>query len=82
MGDLYSWFPEKSDSAARFYARAASLEKNTAKRIEYYKAIAGLYKKMRDYKDQAEWLGKYYNSDSTATNTDLFNWGIAEYLCR
>ncbi len=80
MGDLYSRFPEKSDSAAQYYAKAASIEKDRAKRIEYYKTIAGLYKKIRDYKDQAEWLGKYYTSDSSATNTDLFNWGIAEYL--
>ena len=80
MGDLYSRFPEKYDSATQYYARAASIEKDSAKRIEYYKTIAGLYKKIKDYKDQAIWLGKYYESDSAATNTDLFNWGIAEYL--
>lgn len=80
MGDLYSLFPEKSDSAAKYYIWAASMEKNSVKRTEYYKTIAGLYKKVSDYKDQAEWLGKFYTSDSAATNTDLFNWGIAEYL--
>jgi tetratricopeptide (TPR) repeat protein len=80
MGDLYSRFPEKSDSAAQYYVRAASIEKDYKRRIEYYKTIAGLYKKIRDYKDQAVWLGKYYKDDSAGTNTDLFNWGIAEYL--
>ena len=80
MGDLYSRFPEKSDSAAQFYARASFIEKDSLKRFEYYKTIAGLYKKIKDYKDQADWLGKYYKSNAGATNTDLFNWGIASYL--
>lgn len=80
MGDLLSRFPEKSDSAALYYARACTMEKDSVKRIAYYKNIAGLYKKIRDYKDQAVWLGRYYNSSATATNIDLFNWGIAEYL--
>ncbi len=80
MGELYSRFPEKSNAAALYYAKAASMEKDSAKRTEYYKTIAGLYKKIKDYKDQAEWLGKYYKSNSAVTNTDLFNWGIAEYL--
>ncbi len=80
MGDLYSRFPEKSDSAAQFYARASCIEKDSIKRFEYYKTIAGLYKKIKDYKDEADWLGKYYKSNANATNTDLFNWGIASYL--
>ncbi len=80
MGDLYSRFTEKSDSAAQFYARASCIEKDSIKRFEYYKTIAGLYKKIKDYKDEADWLGKYYKSNASATNTDLFNWGIASYL--
>jgi tetratricopeptide (TPR) repeat protein len=80
MGDLYSKFPEKSDSAAQFYARASCIEKDSLKRFEYYKTIAGLYKRIKDYRDEADWLGKYFNSDANASNTDLFNWGIAEYL--
>ena len=80
MGDFYSRFPEKSDSAAQYYARASCIEKDSLKRYEYYKTIAGLYKKIKDYRDQADWLGKYYKSNASATNTDLFNWGIATYL--
>ncbi len=80
MGDLYSRFPGKSDSAAQFYARASRIEKDSTKRFECYKTIAGLYKKIKDYKDEADWLGKYYKSNANATNTDLFNWGIASYL--
>jgi tetratricopeptide (TPR) repeat protein len=80
MGELYARFPEQSGDAAQYYAKAASMEKDSAKKIEYYKTIAGLYKKIKDYKDQAEWLGKYYVSNAKATNSDLFNWGITEYL--
>ena len=80
MGDLYARFPGKSDSAAQYYARASYIVKDSIKRCEYYKTIAGLYKKIKDYKDEADWLGRYYKSNANATNTDLFNWGIASYL--
>ena len=80
MGDLYSRFPGKSDSAAEYYIKASCFEKDSVKKTSYYKTIAGLYKKIKDYRHEAEWLGKYYKSDTSATNTDLFNWGIALYL--
>ncbi len=80
MGDLYSRFPGKSDSAAVYYAMASTHEKDSLKRLSYYKTIAGLYKKIKDFKDETFWLEKYYTSDPIASNTDLFNWGIASYL--
>ena len=36
MGELYSRFPEKYNTAALYYVKAASIEKESAKRIEYY----------------------------------------------
>jgi tetratricopeptide (TPR) repeat protein len=80
MGDMLAHFPEKADSAALMYGRAADMEKDSAKRTAFYKTIAGLFKKAGDYKNQAIWLGRYYHSTAQPTNIDLFNWGIADYL--
>jgi tetratricopeptide (TPR) repeat protein len=80
MGEMLARFSDKADSAAAFYGRAADLEKDSNKRIGYYKTIASLYKKAGDHKNQAVWLGRYYNTTPQPTNLDLFNWGIAEYL--
>ncbi len=80
MGELYARFPEKSDSAAACFAKAVSLEKDDSKKIEYYKKISGLFKKEKDYNNEAVWLGRYCQSNSKASNLDLFNWGMAHYL--
>ncbi|MEP6747015.1 MAG: tetratricopeptide repeat protein [Bacteroidota bacterium] len=80
MGDMYNETAGKADSAVYYYSRGARLEKDTSAKIVYYKKIADLYKKIKDYNNEALWLGKYYNGKSSATNVDLFNWGLANYL--
>lgn len=80
MGDMYLTAEGKEDSAALYYEKGVALEKDTAAKIGYYKKIAGLYKKVKDYNNEATWLGKYYNENPTASNVDLFNWGLANYL--
>jgi tetratricopeptide (TPR) repeat protein len=80
LGDMLARFPEKADSAAKVYARAADMEMDSSKKAVLCKTIAGLYKKAGDHKSQAHWLGRYYNSTTSANNVDLFNWGIAEYM--
>ena len=80
MGDLFSRFPYKLDSGAMYYAKAMEYEKDSVKKTQDYKTIIKLYKKTRDYGNQALWEGRYFRSHSRTTNLDLFNWGISEYL--
>ncbi|MEP7280309.1 MAG: hypothetical protein ABI813_16800, partial [Bacteroidota bacterium] len=80
MGEIYSSFEEKEDSAAYYFAKGAEMEKDDAVKGGYYKKISGLYKKKKDYNNQARWLGKYCAINPNASNVDLFNWGLASYL--
>ena len=80
MGDIYVAKDGAVDSAAYYYAKGAGLEKDSTEKIASYKKIAGLYKKIKDYNNEAFWLGKYYNEKAGAGNVDLFNWGLANYL--
>jgi tetratricopeptide (TPR) repeat protein len=81
MGDIYDKM-QQPDSAATYYVRAADMEKDTTKSIAYSKKLAELYKKLKDYPNQAVWLGKYYQHSPQATNLDLFNWGLAHYMAK
>ncbi len=82
MGDIYNVMNGKEDSAALYYARASTLEEDNALKLGYYKKIAGLYNKMKDYHNESIWLSKYYVGNPAATNVDLFNWGISYYKAR
>jgi tetratricopeptide (TPR) repeat protein len=81
MGDIYDKM-QQPDSAASYYVRAAALEKDTVKSIAYDKKLAELYKRLKDYPNQATWLGKYYQHSAQSTNLDLFNWGLANYMAK
>ena len=81
MGEIYDELGQ-TDSAATYLIKASAMEKDTAQRLAYAKKLAGLYKKDKDYTNQAIWLGKYYVGNSKATNLDLFNWGLAHYMAR
>lgn len=78
MGEIYEALGQ-TDSAAAYLAKAGNREKDTLQRREYAKKLAGLYKKEKDYSNQAIWLGRYYTGNDKATNLDLFNWGLAHY---
>jgi tetratricopeptide (TPR) repeat protein len=80
MANMYGRFPGKEDSAAYFFSKVIKMEKDTALKINYYKTMADLYKKMNDHQNQSLWLGRYYQSNPKAGNVDLFNWGMASYL--
>jgi tetratricopeptide (TPR) repeat protein len=81
MGEIYDMLG-KQDSAVGYYVKAANLEKDSLQHRAYAKKLADVYKKQKDYADQALWLGKYYEGNSTATNLDLFNWGLAHYMAK
>jgi tetratricopeptide (TPR) repeat protein len=81
MGEIYDMLV-RPDSAVAYYVKAGNLEKDSAERRSYARKLAGLYKKQKDYSNQALWLGKYYQGNSTATNLDMFNWGLAHYMAK
>ena len=80
MALLFSNTEGKQDSALVFYEKAASIEKDSSALFNYYKNLSNLAKAKKDYASQAKWLAKYYNGNDDATNVDLFNWGLANFL--
>lgn len=81
MGEIYEML-NRPDSAVTYYVKAGTLEKDSVQHMAYAKKLAGLYKKQKDYSNQAVCLGIYYHGNTKATNLDLFNWGLAHYMAR
>ena len=81
MGEIYDELG-RADSAAAYFVKAGNLEKDTLQQRDYAKKLADLYKKQKDYADQAIWLGRYYTGNNKSTNLDLFNWGLAYYMAK
>lgn len=79
MADLYATVDGKEDSAIAYYLKTVNMAKENPDRFQFYKKLAGLYKGQKDYLNQAQWLGMYYQDNPKATNIDLFNWGIAHF---
>jgi len=81
MGEIYDMV-DRPDSAVVYYVKAGNLEKDSVEHLTYAKKLAGLFKKQRDFSNQAVWLGKYYSGNTRATNLDLFNWGLAHFMAK
>jgi tetratricopeptide (TPR) repeat protein len=81
MGEIYAAL-NTPDSAATYYVKAGNLEKDSTLQMGFAKKLADLYKQQKDYSNQAQWLGKYYQGNGKATNLDLFNWGLAHYMAK
>jgi len=79
MGEIYSSLQDKEDSAIYYYTFAVEKIKQDSAKYNLYKRIADLFKKEKNYYQQAQWLWKYYTNNPHATNVDLFNCGIAYY---
>lgn len=79
MADLYAGIEGKEDSAIVYYQKTADKIKDKPERFQLYRKLADLHKDKKDYVNQAQWLGMYYQDNPKATNIDLFNWGIANF---
>lgn len=79
MGAIYDSVGGKTDSAIYYYEKALAMTKDTAQLLTYYKKFAEVAKASKDNAAEAKWLGKYYRANLSATNVDLFNWGIAAF---
>lgn len=82
MAGLYANTTDKKDSAIVFIQKAAGLMKDSTALFNYYKKLAGIAKGNKDYASEAKWMEKYYTGNDKATNVDLFNWGLANYLAQ
>ena len=82
IAGLYSNTADKKDSALVFLEKAAGLQKDSAALFNYYKKLATTAKANKDYVSEAKWMGKFYTGNEKATNVDLFNWGLANYLAQ
>jgi Tfp pilus assembly protein PilF len=67
--------------AQAFVNLQKAVEKDTAveNKIKYINKAAALAKKQGDRKQEANWLGIAYNLKADPTQTDLYNWGMANY---
>lgn len=79
MGGLYATQAGKEDSAALFYEKALTKVEDSAAYYGYYRKLADLTAKTKNFSAQAGWLSKYYENNPRATNLDLFNWGLAHF---
>jgi tetratricopeptide (TPR) repeat protein len=79
MADLYD-AKKQSDSAVVFYEKAVSMATDSVDLVTFYKKLADIAKEKKDYANESKWLEKYCDLNTYATNVDLFNWGIANYL--
>ena len=79
MAEFYSTMPDQDSLAAEYYSKAIGLEKDSTAVYDYYKRLADIAQKRKDYVAQAAWLGKYYIGNDNVNNLDLFNWGLALY---
>jgi tetratricopeptide (TPR) repeat protein len=65
--------------AAEYYTKAFNLDSIPANKVEYAGKLAGLYKDVKDYSQQAKWLQFMYENKESRSNVDLFYWGLAHY---
>jgi tetratricopeptide (TPR) repeat protein len=67
--------------AQAFVNLQKAVEKDTVaeNKIKYINKAAALAKKQGDRKQEANWLGIAYGLKKEPTQTDLYNWGMANY---
>jgi tetratricopeptide (TPR) repeat protein len=79
MAQIIQSLDYSEDSVIKYYRRALSISKDSAKLAGYYKELAGNAAAKKDFTAQAKWLQLYYDMSKEVNNVDLFNWGIAAY---
>ncbi|MBO9562694.1 MAG: tetratricopeptide repeat protein [Niastella sp.] len=79
MANLYSATAGKEDSALVYYMAVVDKTTDSSALFTYYKKLADLYKELKDPSKEALWLGRFYTNNPSASNVDLFNWGIVHY---
>ncbi|ULQ58357.1 tetratricopeptide repeat protein [Flavihumibacter rivuli] len=76
---LYSKFPGNELEVLNSYNKAIALDTAYESRLEMMTNAAALAKKTGNRAAEADFLGQIYNTRKTTRNTDLYNWGFANY---
>jgi Flp pilus assembly protein TadD len=80
MADYYASMPGNDSLVVNYLEKGSELDKDSTTLFKYYKKLADRAAVNKDYLHQAKWLAKYYPGNQKASNLDLFNWGLANYL--
>ncbi len=62
-----------------YLQKAVDLDTLVENKVKLINKAAALAKKMGNRKEEANWLGVAYRLKKSPSNTDLYNWGIANY---
>lgn len=76
---LLSKFPGNEAEAFKSFDKAILLDTLMQNKLNLMADAAALAKKMKNYGEQAKWLGMVYRTDPKANKTDLYNYGYAYY---
>src|ERR1700722_3853474 len=79
LGKIQSKFPTDSAASVGSYMKAISLDTVLANKLQIIKDAAADAKTGGHKAAYAYWLGVGYPFIKTPVNTDLYNWGIANY---
>jgi tetratricopeptide (TPR) repeat protein len=79
MAQLLAKFPGNQADVAKNYQLALEKDTVAAEKLDIVKEAADVAKKSGDKAGYAYWLGVAYNLNKNPTNTDLYNYGFANY---
>lgn len=79
LANINAKTPGSEQEAFANFEQAVAIDTAVTKKVEYITKAAALAKKMGNRKEEANWLGKAYRMDPNPTQTDLYNWGMANY---
>jgi tetratricopeptide (TPR) repeat protein len=77
--ELLAKFPGNDSLVTINYQTAISMDTVQTDKMEIITSATDLFKKNGNKKAYAYWEGQAYIMEKIPTNTDLFNWGIANY---
>ncbi len=79
LANINAKIPGSEQEAFMNLQTAVRIDTAADKKVEYITKAAALAKKLGDRKQEANWLGIAYRMDKNPTQTDLYNWGMANY---
>jgi len=71
--------PGQEAQAFTHFQKAVQVDTSSESKVKTINQAAALAKKMGNRKEEARWLGYAYNEDKNPSQTDLYNWGFANY---
>jgi tetratricopeptide (TPR) repeat protein len=79
MAMINSKTPGQEAQAFTNFQKAVQIDTSAESKVKTITQAAALAKKMGNRKEEARWLGIAYGIDPNPSQTDLYNWGFANY---